>query len=114
MYMYIVIENKIMNVILIRESNFSQSPVYFISKSQVGAETQYQKIEKAVLALVTASRKLRRYFLAHSIIVHTYFPPKHVLYRQELLEFEVSFKARKALKDQLFAYFLAEMTSVPP
>lgn len=48
-----------------------QQPVYFVSKTLTDAEMRYNMIEKLVLALVTAKRKLRQYFEAHSIVVLT-------------------------------------------
>lgn len=84
----------------------------------MGPESRYQKIEKVALA-----RKLRRYFLAHSIVVRTDQPLKNVLFRPnlagrmtkwsiELSKYYITFKARKALKAQTFADFLEEFT--PP
>lgn len=35
---------EVARVSLIRDSNFNQSPIYFVSKASVGAETRYQKI----------------------------------------------------------------------
>lgn len=71
--------------------------------------------------MVVASRKLRRYFLVHPIIIRTNLPLRQILYRLDLAEtltkwvvdlteFEISIKSRKALKAQLFVGFIAEMT----
>ncbi|MCI20601.1 gag-pol polyprotein, partial [Trifolium medium] len=86
-----------------------------------GPELRYQKIEKIALALMTAAKKLRRYFLANSIIVRTDQPQKQVLFRPdlagrmtkwsvELSKFDISFEPRMALKAQVFTDFLAELT----
>ncbi|MCI34044.1 maturase K, partial [Trifolium medium] len=69
-----------------------------------------------------AARKLRHYFLAHSIVVRTGQPIKQLLARPEmtgwmlkwsleLAEFEVHYESRKALKAQVLADFVAEMTT---
>ena len=39
-----------------------QQPVYYTSKTLVDAETRYLPLEKLVLALVHATRKLSHYF----------------------------------------------------
>ncbi|KAL6181972.1 hypothetical protein ACLB2K_043395 [Fragaria x ananassa] len=73
------------------------------------------------LALITASRRLRQYFLAHSIIVHTNQPLKQVLqnlehsgrlskWAMELSKFDIEFKPKTTMKGQLVADFIAEMT----
>lgn len=73
LYLYVVIAEESVHVILIRDSEFYQSPKYFVSKVLAGTDRWYPKIEKAALASVTTSQKLRRYFLSYFIIVHTDF-----------------------------------------
>ncbi|MCI29253.1 putative protein NYNRIN-like, partial [Trifolium medium] len=69
-----------------------------------------------------AARKLRHYFLAHSIVVRTDQPIKQLLARPdmtgrilkwslELEEFEIHYESRRALKAQVLADFVAEMTN---
>lgn len=118
MYLYLAISAEAVNDVLVREEGTNQTPNYFFLKALVGPESRYQKIEKVALA-----RKLRRYFLAHSIVVRTDQPLKNVLFRPnlagrmtkwsiELSKYYITFKARKALKAQTFADFLEEFT--PP
>lgn len=70
-----------------------------------------------------ASRKLRQYLLANSIVVRKDLPLKQVLYIPglagrltkwtiELSEFEIFFEARKTLKAQVFKDFLAKITHI--
>ena len=56
---------------LVREEDGSQKPVYFTSLVFQGAEERYPKMEKLAFTLVTAARKLKSYFQAHTIIVLT-------------------------------------------
>ncbi|CAJ2651997.1 unnamed protein product [Trifolium pratense] len=90
-----------------------------------GPELRYQQIEKIALALVYAARRLRHYFLAHTIVVRTDQPIKSLLGRPdmagrmlkwslELSEFDIRYESRKALKAQVLADFVAEMTSSSP
>ncbi|RDX97095.1 Pro-Pol polyprotein, partial [Mucuna pruriens] len=74
----------------------------------LGAERRYQRIEKAALALVTASRWLRPYFQNFSIVVHIDLPIRQVLRKQDLAgrmvawsiqlsEFDIAFEKRLAM-----------------
>ncbi|CAJ2675664.1 unnamed protein product [Trifolium pratense] len=116
---------KAVSAALIRETNEGQKPVYFTSKALQGPELRYQQIEKIALALVYAARRLRHYFLAHTIVVRTDQPVKSLLGRPdmagrmlkwslELSEFDIRYESRKALKAQVLADFVAEMTSSSP
>ena len=58
-----------------------QQLVYYISKTLVDAETRYLPLEKLVLALVHAMRKLPYYFQAHTIYVLTEYPLQSLLKR---------------------------------
>jgi hypothetical protein len=60
---------EVVNAVLIREIGTNQNPVDLSLKALAGSKTRYQKIEKMKLAVMVAAKKLRRYFLAHSIIV---------------------------------------------
>ena len=48
-----------------------QRPVYYVSKSLHEAKIHYLSLEKAILAVVQATRKLPHYFQAHTVIVLT-------------------------------------------
>ena len=64
---------------LIRVDNGIQRPVYYVSKSLNEVEVRYLPLEKAILAMVHAIRKLSHYFQAHTMVVLTRFPLKSVL-----------------------------------
>ena len=61
---------------LMREEEGSQRPVYFISRAFRGVEERYPRMEKLAFALITAARKLKAYFQAHTIIILTDQPLK--------------------------------------
>ena len=78
-------------------------------------------MEKLILALVTAARKLRSYFQAHTIEVPIEYPMKQVLYKSEtsgrlmkwaleLSEFDIRHKPKNAIKGQVLADFVMEFT----
>ncbi|KAK7279755.1 hypothetical protein RJT34_24812 [Clitoria ternatea] len=123
--LYLAISDEALGVALIKETPDGQRPVYFTSKTLQGAEIRYQKIEKAALAVVWASRRLRPYFHAHPIIVRTDLPLRSVLIKPdlagrmvkwsiELSEFDISYEPRSAIKAQVLADFIVEMTGTDP
>ena len=79
-------------------------------------------MEKLILALVTAARKLRPYFQAHTIEVPTKFPMNQKLHKPEtsgrlmkwaieLSEFDIRYRPKTAIKGQVLADFVMEFTS---
>ena len=82
-------------------------------------------MEKLILALVTAARKLCPYFQAHTMEVLTEYPMKQVLHKPEtsgmlmkwaieLNEFDIRYKPKNAIKGQVLADFIMEFTSTEP
>ncbi|KAL5840569.1 hypothetical protein ACOSQ4_013177 [Xanthoceras sorbifolium] len=119
--LYLDVSEKAVSVVLVREEDGKQLPVYYISKTLLDAETRYTQLEKLALALITAVRKLRPYFQCHTISVLTTFPLKNVLYKPELSgrlvkwtvelsEHDISYQPRTAIKSQALADFIADFT----
>ena len=71
LYTYIAVATHVVSLVLIREDNGLQRPVYYVSKSLHEADIRYSPLEKAILAVVHASRKLPHYFKAHTVVVLT-------------------------------------------
>ena len=67
------------SLVLIRDDNSLQKPVYYVSKSLYETEVRYLPLEKAILAVVHAMQKLPHYFQAHTVVVLTQLPLKSVL-----------------------------------
>lgn len=84
LYLYMVVSDHAMSLVLIREEENIQRPVYYVSKTLLDAETRYPIIEKLALTLITSARKLQPYFQCHTISVVTTFPLKLVLSKPEL------------------------------
>ena len=57
LYTYIAVAPHAVSLVLIREDNGLQRPVYYVSKSLHEAEIRYSPLEKAILVVVHASRK---------------------------------------------------------
>ena len=118
---YLSVTDEAVSAALIKEEDKTQKPVYFISKALQGSELNYQKLEKLAYALLIASRRLRPYFQCHLIIVRTSQPIRQVLHRPdlagrmmawaiELSQYEIAYEPRQAIKAQVLADFVAEMT----
>ena len=82
LFMYLSVSNHAVNAVLLINRGVQQ-PVYYISKTLVDAETRYLPLEKLVLALVHATRKLPHYFQAHTIYVLTKYPLQSLLKRSD-------------------------------
>nr|XP_027093621.1 uncharacterized protein LOC113714021 [Coffea arabica] len=112
--------DQLKRAVLIRDEG-TQVPVYYVRRALRGPETRYTQVEKLVLGLVHAARRLKPYFLAHPISVRTDQPIRQILVRPEasgrltrwaieLGEYDLSYEPRTAIKAQALADFLAELT----
>ena len=84
MYVYLVVSEKAVSSVLVREENKIQLPVYYSSKAYQGAESRYTPLEKLALALISSARKLRPYFQGHPVRVPTKYPLRQVLQNPEI------------------------------
>ncbi|GJR58271.1 reverse transcriptase domain-containing protein [Tanacetum coccineum] len=89
------------------------------AKEAVSPEVNYTSMEKLVLALVHAGKRLKRYFQAHPIIVVTDQPIKQVLSKPEVAgrlqkwsiklgEYAIHYRPRVSGKGQILADFIVE------
>ncbi|WJX58397.1 hypothetical protein P8452_43858 [Trifolium repens] len=122
LYLYLTVSDKALSSALVQEIKGEEKTVYFVSRTFKGAEAKYQKIDKLSLAVIVTARKLRQYFQSHKIVVKTDYPIKNVLRKPdlagrmvawsvELSEFDVTFSPRGAIKSQILADFLLELTT---
>ncbi|XP_021991940.1 uncharacterized protein LOC110888737 [Helianthus annuus] len=97
-----------------------QTPVYYVSRTLTDPETRYAIMEKLVLALIHASRRLRRYFANHTIHVLTNYNIGNILARPEIsgrlakwaIELgghNVVFRPRPSIKGHVLADFMTEV-----
>ncbi|GKA02293.1 reverse transcriptase domain-containing protein [Tanacetum coccineum] len=92
---YLVAAKEAISAVLMTEREGKQILVYFMSRALRGTEIYYNPMEKLVLALLSASRRLKRYFQAHAIVVITDQPIKQLL-------------SRASIKGQRLADFIME------
>ena len=97
------------------------TPVYYISKTLVNAKMSYLPLEKLVLALVHAMRKLPHYFQAYTVYVLTEYPLQSLLKRSDftgriakwgtrLGSFDIRYRPRSLVKGQVLADFVVEFS----
>nr|XP_023899446.1 uncharacterized protein LOC112011304 [Quercus suber] len=120
LFMYLAVSEHAASAVLLRDKGVQQ-PVYYISKTLVDAETRYLPMEKLVLALIHATRKLPHYFQAHTVHVLTKYPLQSLLKRSDftgriakwgtrLGSFDIRYRPRSSVKGQVLADFIAEFS----
>ena len=97
-----------------------EKAIYNPSKKILEYETCYTPLEKACLALVWATKKLRHYLLGHSVILVSRLDPIKYLFEKPALtgrlarwlllfsEFDLKYVTRKLVKRRVIAEFLAD------
>ena len=121
LYAYLAVTNYAMSLVLVRNEDGIQRPVYYVSKSLQEAETRYLPLEKVVLAIVHDTRKLPHYFQAHTMVMLTQLPLQDLLQKSDytgriakwgtmLGAYNVRYMPRTAIKGQVLANFVAEFT----
>ena len=120
LFMYLSVSDHAVSVVLLRDQGV-QRLLYYISKTLVDAETRYLPLEKLVLALVHATKKLPHYFQAHTIYVLTEYLLQSFLKRSDFTRqiakwgtrlgaFDIRYKSRNSVKGQVLADFVAEFS----
>ena len=120
LFMYLSMSKHAVSVVQLKDKGV-QRPMYYISKTLVDAEMRYLPLEKLVLALVHATRKLPHYFQAHIVYVLTEYPLQSLLKRSDftgriakwgtrLGSFDIRYRPRSSVKGQVLADFVAEFS----
>ena len=68
----------------------AEQPIYYINHALKDAETRYPRAEKACLAIVYASQRLRHYFLAYKVWLMTKSHAIKSLLQQLILSVRIS------------------------
>ena len=108
LFIYLSVSEHAVSVVLLRDQGVQQ-PVYYISKTLVDAKTRYLPLEKLVLALIHATKKLPQYFQTHTVYMLTEHPLQSLLKRSDLTgriakwgtwlgAFDMRYKPRSAVK----------------
>ena len=126
LFAYVAVASHVVSFVLIRKDSGIQRPVYYVSKSLHEAEVRYLSLEKAILAIVHATRKLTHYFQAHTVVVLTQLPFKFILRSADyagriakckwgtiLGAFDIKYMPRTSVKGQVLADLVAEFAELP-
>ena len=124
LFAYIVVAPYVVSKVLIRVGSGVQMPVYYVSKSLHEAEVRYLPLEKAILAVVHATRKLPHYFQSYTVVVLTQLPLKSLLHSADYIgriakwgtilgAFDIKYMPRTTIKGQVFADLVAEFAEAP-
>nr|GEZ30902.1 reverse transcriptase domain-containing protein [Tanacetum cinerariifolium] len=113
--MYLSATHGAISAVLMTKWGTAQTPVYFISRALQRSELNYSPMEKLVLSLVFAAKRLRRYFQAHPITpIRQVMSHPNVAGRLQkwsiiLGEHNITYRPRTSIKGQILADFLNEM-----
>ena len=118
LFLYLAVSPAAVSTALIREEEKVQKPVYYASRAFHGAKKRYPPMEKLAFALVMVAHKLKPYFQAHTVVILTDRPLRRAmsnpdapgrlaLWAIELSEFDIQYRPRIAIKEQVVADFIA-------
>ena len=124
LFAYIAIAFYAISFVLIWLDSSIQRPIYYVSKSLNEAEVRCLLLEKAILAVVHAIRKLPHYFKAYTVVVLTQLPLKSILRSADytgrvakwgtiLGAFDIKYMPRTSIKGQVLADLVAEFAECP-
>ena len=69
LFAYIAVALHVVILVLVRVDSGIQWPVHYVSRLLHEAKIRYLPLEKAILMVVHATRKLPHYFQAHTVVV---------------------------------------------
>ena len=124
LFAYLAVASYAISFVLIRVDSDIQRPVYYVSKSLHETEVRYLPLEKAILAVVHAIRKLPHYFQAHTMVVLTQFSLKSILqsvdYTRRIVKwgtilgaFDIKYMPRTSIKGQVLTDLVAQFVKCP-
>ena len=121
LFAYITVASHAVSLVLLRVDNGVQRPVYYVSKSLHEAEICYLSLEKAILAVVHATRKLPHYFQLHTVVVLTQLLLRSLLRSADYIwriakwgtilgAFDIKYMPHSSIKGQVLTNLVAEFS----
>jgi ribonuclease HI len=118
--LYLASNSEAIGTLVAQDENGIEKPVYYVSRALRDAETRYLGAERACLALVYVSQRLRYYFLVHRIQLMTKSHPiisllhrpilsdKLAQWLLQLSQYEIITETPTAIKSQAIVDLLAQ------
>ena len=124
LFAYIFVASYAVSLVLIRVDSGVHRPFYYVSKSLHEAEIRYLPLEKAILVIVHAKRKLHHNSQSHTVVVLTQLPLQSLLQSADytgriakwgtILEaFDIKYMPRISIKGQVLADLVVEFAKSP-
>jgi len=124
LFTYIVLASHAVSLVLVQVDSGVQRLVYYVSKSLHKAGVRYLPLEKAILAVVHATRKLPHYFQSHTVVVLTQLSLRSLLQSADytgriakwgtiLGAFNIKYMPWTFIKGQVLADLVAEFVKTP-
>ena len=124
LFAYIVVAFNVVSLVLMQVDSGVQMPVYYVSKSLHKAEVCYLSLEKAILEVVHATRKLPHYFQSHIVVILTQLSLKSLFQSADytgriakwgtiLGAFDIKYMSRTSVMSQVLAYLVVEFAEAP-
>ena len=124
LFAYIAVAPHAVSLVLVRVDSDVQRPVYYVSKSLHEAKVRYLPLQKAILAMVHATRKLSHYFQSHTVVVLTQLLFRSLLrsadYTRRITKcgmilgaFDIKYMPHTSVKDQVLANLVVEFAETP-
>ncbi len=83
LYLYLVVTKETISLVLVREEEGKQLPIYYTNQMLKGSKLNYPILEKVTYAVLIVATKLKPYFEAHTMKVRTNYLLRKILYRSE-------------------------------
>ena len=124
LFTYIDVASHAVSLVLVQVDSGVQRLVYYVSKSLHEAKVRYLPLEKAILAVVHATRKFPHYFQSHTVVVLTQLPLRSLLqsagYTRRIAKwgtilgaFDIKYMPWTFIKGQVLADLVAEFVETP-
>ena len=119
LFAYIIMASHAVSLVLVRVDSGIQRVVYYVSKLLHEVNVRYLPLEKAILAVVRATRKLPYYFQSHAVVVLTQLLLRYLLQSTDytgrivkwgtiLRAFDIKYMLCTSVKGQVLADLVAE------
>ena len=124
LFAYIAMASHTVILVLIQDDSGVQKLVYYVSKSLHDAKVRYLPLERAILTVVHAMRKLPHFFQSHTVVVLTQLPLKSLFqsanytgriakYGTILGAFDIKYMPRTSVKGQVLTDLVVEFAKCP-